>query len=306
MPRISATSFCVFFFAVAAVQTISQIDDRLLPVRKFCNCPKQQFVFYFRLHIAVDHILISSQNIRQQSNSFPSQSTFSGSSIETSILVLLFLRRYIRISFSMHLEAYVASLIFFPVLKVLIALISPIVPMDIRSSPPNARIIKFFSLCKPPVSNCARSVVFWPLPDVLRLPGFPAFLPLPVPQVVLAAHHCLRYNALRLFCGTIYSAILCHSKLKFLWGRHFKHNPSPPDFSGYLDAVSSDNCHHCSHVPPVRGYHRMFINVFLPLLTIILSKTIPLSISLNCLRYGMESKTHFLFHPATLLPLRTL
>ena len=52
----------------------------------------------------------------------------------------------IRISFSMHLEAYVASLIFFPVLKVLIALISPIVPMDIRSSTPTPVLSNFFAM----------------------------------------------------------------------------------------------------------------------------------------------------------------
>ena len=43
--------------------------------------------------------------ISDNKSSFPSQSTFSGSSMETSIFILLFLRKYIRISFSMHRDA---------------------------------------------------------------------------------------------------------------------------------------------------------------------------------------------------------
>ena len=59
---------------------------------------------------------------------------FKGSSNETSDLVLLFRLKYIKISFSIHLEAYVASLIFFSGLKVFTALIKPIVPILIKSS----------------------------------------------------------------------------------------------------------------------------------------------------------------------------
>ena len=47
---------------------------------------------------------------------------------------LRFCRKYISSSFWMHLEAYVASRIFLSALKVFTALISPIVPMDSRSS----------------------------------------------------------------------------------------------------------------------------------------------------------------------------
>ena len=84
--------------------------------------------------------------ISERSSSLPSQSTLRGSSIDTSILVLLFLRRYIRISFSIHLEAYVASLIFFVGLNVLIALISPIVPIEMRSSTPTPVLSNFFAI----------------------------------------------------------------------------------------------------------------------------------------------------------------
>ncbi len=56
--------------------------------------------------------------------------------IEISPLILLLLLKYIRISFSMHRDAYVASLMFLLVSYVLIAFISPIVPIDIKSSIP--------------------------------------------------------------------------------------------------------------------------------------------------------------------------
>ena len=72
----------------------------------------------------------------ERSNSFPSLSLFSGSSIETSDLILLFLLKYIKISFSIHLEAYVASFIFFSELNVFTPFISPIVPIEIKSSIP--------------------------------------------------------------------------------------------------------------------------------------------------------------------------
>jgi len=45
-----------------------------------------------------------SQSYIERSNSFPSLSLFSGSSIETSDLILLFLLKYIKISFSIHLR----------------------------------------------------------------------------------------------------------------------------------------------------------------------------------------------------------
>ena len=46
----------------------------------------------------------------------------------------------------MHLDAYVASLIFFSGLNVLIALISPIVPMEIKSSTPTPVLSNFFAI----------------------------------------------------------------------------------------------------------------------------------------------------------------
>ncbi|MNW07064.1 hypothetical protein D3C71_2035940 [compost metagenome] len=55
---------------------------------------------------------LSVPNISARSKSLPSPSTFIGSSIDISVLVLLFFLKYINISFSIHLEAYVASLIF--------------------------------------------------------------------------------------------------------------------------------------------------------------------------------------------------
>ena len=66
--------------------------------------------------------------------------------METSSRVLLVLRRYIKISFSMHLDAYVASLIFFAGLNVLIALIKPMVPMEIKSSTPTLVLSNFFAM----------------------------------------------------------------------------------------------------------------------------------------------------------------
>ena len=67
-------------------------------------------------------------------SSLPSPSVLSGSSMLLSCLRFAAFRRYIRISFSMHRLAYVASLIFFDGSNVLTALISPIVPIEIRSS----------------------------------------------------------------------------------------------------------------------------------------------------------------------------
>ena len=66
--------------------------------------------------------------------------------METSSFVLLVLLKYMRISFSMHLDAYVASLIFFAGSKVLMALMSPMVPMEIRSSTPTLVLSNFFAM----------------------------------------------------------------------------------------------------------------------------------------------------------------
>ena len=77
---------------------------------------------------------LSVPSMSESSSSLPSQSIFSGSSSETSIFSLLLRRRCINISFSMQREAYVASFIFFPASNVFTAFISPIAPIDIRSS----------------------------------------------------------------------------------------------------------------------------------------------------------------------------
>ena len=65
---------------------------------------------------------------------------------DASAFILLFLLRYIRISFSIHLDAYVASLIFLSLSYELIALISPIVPIDIKSSTPTPVLSNFFAI----------------------------------------------------------------------------------------------------------------------------------------------------------------
>ena len=66
--------------------------------------------------------------------------------METSIFVLLFRLKYIKISFSIQREAYVASLIFFDGLNVLIALIRPMVPIEIKSSTPTPVLSNFFAI----------------------------------------------------------------------------------------------------------------------------------------------------------------
>ena len=50
------------------------------------------------------------------------------------------------ISFSMQRDAYVASLIFFVLLNVLIPLIRPIVPIEIKSSTPTPVFSNFFAM----------------------------------------------------------------------------------------------------------------------------------------------------------------
>ena len=82
----------------------------------------------------------------ESNNSFPSQSWFSGSSIDTSLFSLLLLLRCIKISFSIHLEAYVANFIFLSTLKVLTPFINPIVPIEIKSSKPTPVFSNFLAI----------------------------------------------------------------------------------------------------------------------------------------------------------------
>ena len=77
---------------------------------------------------------LSVPRMSERSSSLPSKSVLSGSSKETSLLSLEVRLRYIRISFSMQREAYVASLMFLSERKELMALMSPMVPMEMRSS----------------------------------------------------------------------------------------------------------------------------------------------------------------------------
>ena len=85
-------------------------------------------------------------NISDRSNSLPSLSLFSGSSIDTSPFILLLFLKNINISFSIHLDAYVASLIFFSELNVFTPFIKPIVPIDIKSSIPIPVFSNFFAM----------------------------------------------------------------------------------------------------------------------------------------------------------------
>ncbi len=76
----------------------------------------------------------------------PSQSTFNGSSMDTSFLSWELFLRCMSISFSMQREAYVASFMFFSGLKVFTAFISPMVPMEIRSSTLAPGLSNFFAM----------------------------------------------------------------------------------------------------------------------------------------------------------------
>lgn len=66
---------------------------------------------------------------------------------------------YISISFSMQREAYVASLIFLSLLYVPTAFISPIVPIEIRSSIPTPLFSNFFAMYTTSLRLCSISVL---------------------------------------------------------------------------------------------------------------------------------------------------
>ena len=84
--------------------------------------------------------------ISDKSSSFPSQSIFKGSSMDMSFLCCDAFLRNMSISFSIHREAYVASLMFLSGQNVFTALISPIVPIDTRSSIPTPVDSNFFAM----------------------------------------------------------------------------------------------------------------------------------------------------------------
>lgn len=143
MPSASATSFCVCSFC------------RFSPNRSSMICFSRGSSFStarssvcFSDSCSMPRFTMSgSLPSRSESrSSLPSQSTFSGSSSEISFFSCAVLRRYIRISFSMHREAYVASLILRSTLNVFTALMSPMVPMEMRSSTFTAGDSNFFAM----------------------------------------------------------------------------------------------------------------------------------------------------------------
>ena len=145
IPNISATSFCVFS------SPSSELKPNLKSTIILSRSGSWFIAFLSILHstsVSISLYIISSSVPIMSDNrsSLPSQSTLSGSSIDTSAFILLFLLRYIRISFSIHLDAYVASLIFLSLSYELIALISPIVPIDIKSSTPTPVLSNFFAI----------------------------------------------------------------------------------------------------------------------------------------------------------------
>ena len=89
----------------------------------------------------------SSPTISIKVISFPSLSVPIGSDNDNSISFFLSLRSIIRSSLSIHLAAYVASLIFLSGSNVFTAFIRPIVPTDIRSSVSLSADIYFLIIC---------------------------------------------------------------------------------------------------------------------------------------------------------------
>src|SRR5690625_5110230 len=65
---------------------------------------------------------------------------------DTSLRDFLSVLKYIKISFSIHLAAYVANLVPFPTLKLSTPLINPIVPMEIKSSVYSPVLSNFFTI----------------------------------------------------------------------------------------------------------------------------------------------------------------
>ena len=131
MPSESATSFWVCSFFPASPKRSCIIN--------LSRSSRSSTAFLSKLHSDSCSILSATlfgslPKTSESKSSFPSQSTLRGSSIEVSFFIWLFFRRYIKISFSMHLEAYVASFMFFSGQNVFTAFMSPIVPIDIKSS----------------------------------------------------------------------------------------------------------------------------------------------------------------------------
>ena len=143
MPSISATSFCVYSFPPPSPNRI-----RIISLSRSVRASTVRKSRLFSSSASMPRFTVSGSlpRISDKSSSFPSQSTFSGSSSEISFLILFVLRRNMSISFSMHREAYVASFMFFDGLNVLTAFINPIVPIDIRSSIPTPEFSNFLAI----------------------------------------------------------------------------------------------------------------------------------------------------------------
>lgn len=92
------------FFLCFRQNTKAHFYNPPLPSAQLLHGILQKLSVNLILNILRDDIVLRPQNIGS-SSSFPSQSTFSGSSMETSVFVLLFRLRYIRISFSIQREA---------------------------------------------------------------------------------------------------------------------------------------------------------------------------------------------------------
>ena len=91
------------YWLLSAIEQFAYIDHTDTTVRETIT-GLIEAVGYGGLAVFIGNTA-SVPKISDNSNSFPSQSTFNGSSMDTSSLVLLFLRRYIRISFSIQRDA---------------------------------------------------------------------------------------------------------------------------------------------------------------------------------------------------------
>ena len=90
--------------------------------------------------------------------SLPSLSVPSGSSKETSLFFFFSARTDISISFSMHLAAKADSVRPLFASKLPTAFMSPIVPMEIRSSASRPRVVYFFAICATSRRLCSMSL----------------------------------------------------------------------------------------------------------------------------------------------------
>ena len=102
MPSLSATSFCV----ISSFPERPNLKHIIVFSREF-NLSTRLIRISFSLSFSIieDISLASLPRTSERSSSFPSQSTFSGSSIDISFLSPDYFLKCISISFSIHLEA---------------------------------------------------------------------------------------------------------------------------------------------------------------------------------------------------------